>query len=66
VKIVIPHTKLVSDLLVQEWHAAEKQVFVWTVNRESEMRRLAMWGVDGIISDDTELLVKTLGGKRGD
>ena len=26
------------------------------------MRRLAHWGVDGIISDDTELLVRTLRG----
>jgi glycerophosphoryl diester phosphodiesterase len=63
VSIVIPRINLLSDGLVQEWHAAGKQVFVWTVNRESEMRRLGMWGVDGIISDDTELLVK-VSGKR--
>lgn len=61
VRVVIPHAKLVSDVLVREWHAEGKQVFVWTVNREAEMRRLALWGVDGIISDDTELLVKVLG-----
>lgn len=64
ISVVIPHTKLVSDLLVREWHAEGKQVFVWTVNRESEMRRLALWGVDGIISDDTELLVKVFGARR--
>jgi glycerophosphoryl diester phosphodiesterase len=61
ISVVIPQNRLMSDLLVKEWQEAGKQVFVWTVNRESEMRRLAMWGVDGIISDDTELLVKTLG-----
>src|SRR5581483_8786620 len=52
-QVVIPHAKLASQCLVRELHAAGKQVFVWTVNRESEMRRLAIWGVDGIISDDT-------------
>ncbi len=61
VSIVIPNVKLVSEVLVRQWHGAGKQVFVWTVNRESEMRRLGMWGVDGIISDDTELLVKVFG-----
>jgi hypothetical protein len=28
------------------------------------MLRLASWGVDGIISDDTRLLVRTLGKSR--
>jgi glycerophosphoryl diester phosphodiesterase len=60
VSVVIPNSRLVSETLVREWHAENKQVFVWTVNRESEMRRLALWEVDGIISDDTELLVKVL------
>ncbi len=58
VPVVIPHAKLVSQTFVRQLHEAGKQVFVWTVNRESEMRRLALWGVDGIISDDTELLAK--------
>lgn len=62
--IVIPHFKLVSEFLVREWHDHGKQVFVWTVNRESEMRRLATGGVDGLISDDTELLVKVFGSGR--
>lgn len=59
--VVIPNIKLVSEPLVREWHAAGKQVFVWTVNRESEMRRLGSWNVDAIISDDTELLVRVFG-----
>lgn len=63
VATVIPNVKLVSDSLVAEWHSAGKQVFVWTVNSEPEMRRLAMWGVDGIISDDTELMVQIFGEK---
>jgi glycerophosphoryl diester phosphodiesterase len=56
---VIPHYKLVSRLLVEEIHAGGRKVFVWTVNDERQMRRLAEWGVDAIISDDTALLVRT-------
>ncbi len=51
---------LVNARLVQELQAAGKQVMVWTVNRGSDMRRFAAMGVDGIISDDTELLARTL------
>ena len=33
---------------------------VWTVNRASRMREFAGWGVDAIISDETELLTRSL------
>jgi glycerophosphoryl diester phosphodiesterase len=58
---VIPHYSLANRELVDEVHQAGKQVFVWTVNRAEDMVRLANWGTDAIISDDTELLVRTLG-----
>jgi glycerophosphoryl diester phosphodiesterase len=57
---VIPHYKLVSRQLVEEIHAGGRKVFVWTVNDQRQMRRLAEWGVEAIISDDTVLLVRTL------
>jgi glycerophosphoryl diester phosphodiesterase len=38
-------------------------VITWTVNDPSKMLEAAAMGVDGIISDDTKLLVKTLGTK---
>jgi glycerophosphoryl diester phosphodiesterase len=56
---VIPHYKLVNRRLVEEIHAGGRTVFVWTVNDERQMRRLAEWGVDAIISDDTALLART-------
>jgi glycerophosphoryl diester phosphodiesterase len=56
---VMPHYSLVTGDLVEEWHGADLRVFVWTVNRAADMLRFAEQGVDGIISDDTELLVKT-------
>jgi glycerophosphoryl diester phosphodiesterase len=55
------HLRLFSPALAGELHAAGKQVFVWTVNSASEMRACARADVDGIISDDTSLLVETLG-----
>lgn len=58
---VIPHRKLVNRELVPEWKAAGKKILVWTVNDAEDMRQLRDWGVDGIISDDTKLLVQTLG-----
>jgi len=37
-------------------------VWCWTVNDPRQMRRLAGWGVDAILSDDPALLRSTLGG----
>jgi glycerophosphoryl diester phosphodiesterase len=60
VEYVIPHHSLVTRELVQEVHSEGSKVISWTVNDRDTMLRLAAWGVDGIISDDTELLVRTL------
>jgi len=57
---VIPHHSLITRTLVQEVHRAGRKILAWTVNDNNSMLRLADWGVDGIISDDTQLLVKTL------
>ena len=60
IEYVIPHRKLVNRELIREWNDAGKKVLVWTVNEAEEMWRLRDWGVDGIMSDDTKLLVQTL------
>src|SRR5271169_3935286 len=59
VEYVIPHYSLVTPKLVEEVHSAGKKLLTWTVNDRKGMLRLAEWGVDGIISDDTQLLVET-------
>jgi glycerophosphoryl diester phosphodiesterase len=59
VDCVIPHQSLVDPPLVQEIRQAGLGIFVWTVNDREAMQRLAAWGVDGIISDQTELMVGT-------
>jgi glycerophosphoryl diester phosphodiesterase len=63
VDYVNPHFSLVTRKLVQELHNAGKKLLTWTVNDRDSMLRLADWGVDGIISDDTMLLTQTFGKK---
>jgi glycerophosphoryl diester phosphodiesterase len=60
VQYVIPQHSLIDRELLKVVHGSGKFLFAWTVNDRSSMQRLAEWGVDGIISDQTELLVKTL------
>jgi glycerophosphoryl diester phosphodiesterase len=62
VTYVVPHYRLLTPRLMQKLRAAEKKVVTWTVNDPRHMLRAAELGVDAIISDDTKLLVKTLGG----
>lgn len=57
---VVPHYRLLSPRLIEKLHAADKTVITWTVNDPRQMLRAARMGVDGIISDDTKLLVETL------
>jgi glycerophosphoryl diester phosphodiesterase len=57
---VIPRFKLADKELVELVHAAGKRIMVWTVNRAGRMREFAGWGVDAIISDETELLIRSL------
>jgi glycerophosphoryl diester phosphodiesterase len=56
---MIPHYTLVTRDLIERAHATGSKIMTWTVNRADEMRRFAEWGVDAIISDETELLVRT-------
>jgi glycerophosphoryl diester phosphodiesterase len=48
------HTDL-TEALIEEAHALGLFVLPWTVNRADDMRRLAGWGVDGLISDRPDL-----------
>jgi len=59
VEYVIVQRTLITQKLVRVVHEAEKKIFAWTVNDERSMRRLAGWGVDGIISDNPQLLART-------
>jgi glycerophosphoryl diester phosphodiesterase len=60
VQYVIPHHALVDGELVRKIKGAGKKILVWTVNERADMERFADLGVEGIISDDTDLLCRTL------
>jgi len=61
VDYVIPHHTILSGSLLEQLHAAGKKVVVWTVNSTKDMRQFAEWRVDGLVSDNPELLSRTLG-----
>jgi glycerophosphoryl diester phosphodiesterase len=60
VSFVIPHYKLASKELIEDLHGVGKKAIVWTVNREEDVRRVAGWGVDGIVSDNPEMLARVV------
>jgi glycerophosphoryl diester phosphodiesterase len=59
VEYMIPHHSLVTRKLVEAVHDVGRKLLTWTVNDPKAMLRLAEWKVDGLISDDTQLLVST-------
>ena len=61
---LVAEKSLITRPLVDQVHDAGKRLFAWTVNDPAAMLRFAGWGVDAIISDRTELLVRMLGGEK--
>src|SRR5215469_2331428 len=64
VEFVIPHQKLATAPLLHRLCEAGKRVLVWTVNNPASMVRFRDMGVDGIISDDPELLGRALSARN--
>lgn len=60
IQYVIPRLDLAQPELIRKIQGAGKKVIVWTANNPIDMKRFAEYGVDGIISDDTALLCRTL------
>ena len=54
------HYHLATARLIEKAHNAGKQVYVWTVNRTWLMRRMLRLGVDGVITNYPDRLVKEL------
>jgi len=59
IKAFLPHHSYVNPDLIEQVHAHPMQIMTWTVNDASQMRQLAIWGIDGLISDDPKLLYQT-------
>ena len=51
-----PHHSRVTRELVDDVHSIGGRVIPWTVNDESDVRRLSSLGVDGICTDDVRTL----------
>jgi glycerophosphoryl diester phosphodiesterase len=64
VEYVIVHKNLVTRKLIQSIQRVGRKIFVWTVNDKLSALRLAGWGVDAIISDRTQILLKALQSSR--
>lgn len=51
-------TRVVSPRFVQHVRRAGRLVQVWTVNDAADIRRLAAWGVDGVITDRPDVALE--------
>lgn len=59
--IYSPYSALVTKELISTAHNKQVQVLPWTVNNPEDMQKMIDLGVDGIITDDPETLVKLAG-----
>jgi len=57
---VIPQLALADRGLVELVHVAAKKIMVWTVNGAERTREFAEWGVDAIITDETERIAESV------
>ncbi|WP_274543187.1 glycerophosphodiester phosphodiesterase family protein, partial [Microbacterium sp. CPCC 204701] len=52
--------RVVTPRLIDAAHRHGVEVHVWTVNEPDDMHRLVAMGVDGIVTDRTDVALKTL------
>lgn len=62
IEYVVPHHKLVDSVLLRQLKNAGKKALIWTVNDSAQLIHFRDLGVDGIISDKTNLLCRRLSG----
>lgn len=56
--IHIPY-RCITKKLMKEAKKQQIKIYAWTVNDEKQIKKLLSWGVDGIISDETKLLLRS-------
>ena len=52
--------RIVTPGMIAAAHRLDLDVHLWTIDRASDMRRLLIWGVDGVMSDRPDLLAQVL------
>jgi glycerophosphoryl diester phosphodiesterase len=50
---------------IRRAHAADREVWVWTINDPVTMSRMTSLGVDGIITDEPEMAREVLNDRAG-
>ena len=53
-----PHAFLCKEKLISCLHRLDKTVYVWTIDRDIDMVRFILYGVDGIITNYPQILKK--------
>lgn len=60
-RLISLNRKTVTRELIEQLHEQDLKVYVWTVDVEAEIRELISWDVDGIYSNDPDLLKRVVG-----
>jgi len=63
--IFSPYYREIEHRDVEEAHRLGIKVIPWTVNDQRIMKKMIGWGVDGIITDEPDLLLEVLEGFQG-
>ncbi len=56
-----PHHTLITADYIQKAHARGLRVYTWTLDDPERARELAAWGIDGIITNEPDVLLRALG-----
>ncbi len=52
--------KIATYRNIRRAHKRDLAVHIWTINERETMRRMLSWGIDGIFTDDPEMLLEEL------
>lgn len=55
----------INKHMISALHNADKKIFAWTINKDSELKRLTAMDIDGVVTDNPELAsyYKNIGGR---
>jgi glycerophosphoryl diester phosphodiesterase len=59
VQVLLPQQDFINPVLIDEAHYRGLQIMTWTVNHRADMLRIADLLIDGLISDDPQVLYQT-------
>jgi len=63
--LVVMRMRTMTPRSIAAFHAAGVEVHAWTINDEPTMQRLLDLGVDGLVTDRSDLAMKVLGRRPG-